>query len=136
MIYYFTIFINSEIRAFLHIREQVSYVSILVIYASNFCDLVEGHTSRTVEASVRCRLTLREMVCGRLLSGAISFEIMVLGATEPTPWMTCAGMLMSVRFLNISYIYEGLKYKEKDGKKIKQQQEALVEHFMKIFTLG
>lgn len=107
-----------------------------VFYASGFCDLVEGHTSRTIEASVTCRLALREMVSGRLLSGAISFEIMVLGATEPTLWMTCGGMLISVRFLNISYIYEGLKHTEKDGKKIKQQQEALVEYFRKIFTLG
>ena len=69
-----------------------------VLYASNLCDLVEGRTSGTIEASVRYRLTLRQMVCGRLLSGAISFEITVLGATEPTPGMTCAGMLISVQF--------------------------------------
>lgn len=50
-----------------------------VLCASNVRDLVEGHTSGTIEASVRYRLALREMVCGRLPSGAISFEIMVLG---------------------------------------------------------
>lgn len=69
-----------------------------VLYASNLCDLLEGRTSGTVEASVRYRLTLREMVGGRLLSGAIAFEIMVLGATELTPWMTRVGMLISVQF--------------------------------------
>lgn len=76
-----------------------------VLYASNLYDLLEGRTSGTVEASVRYRLTLRQMIGGRLLSGAISFEITVLGATELTPWMTCVGMLISVQFLKYFILF-------------------------------
>jgi len=51
------------------------------------------------------KLTLREVICGRLLSGAISFEILVLGATEPTPWMACVGMLIGVQFLKYCILF-------------------------------
>lgn len=76
-----------------------------VLYASSLCHLVGGHSSGAIEASVRYRLTLRERVCGRLLSGAISFEVMVLGATELTPWMTCVGMLISVQFFKYFILF-------------------------------
>lgn len=73
--------------------------------ASSFCSLVGGCASGTMEGSVRHRLNLRERVCGRLLSGAISFEIMVLGATELTPWMTCVGMLISLQFFKYFMLF-------------------------------
>lgn len=74
-----------------------------VLYASSLCRLVGGHSSGAIEASVRYRLTLRERVCGRLLSGAVSFE--VNGATELTPWMTCVGMLISVQFFKYFILF-------------------------------
>lgn len=64
-----------------------------------------NHTSGAVEGSVRYRFTLRERVCGRLLSGAILFEMIVLGATELTPWMTCVGMLVSVPFFKYFILF-------------------------------
>lgn len=84
---------------------------------------MEGHTSGTIEASVRYRLSLREMVCDRLLSGAISFEIMVLGATALTPWMTCAGILISVQFFKYFILFMKVSNK-RDGKKLKQHRDA------------
>lgn len=41
----------------------------------------------------------------RLLSGAISFEIMVLGDTELAPWMTCVGMLISMQFFKYFILF-------------------------------
>lgn len=76
-----------------------------ILYASSLCDLVGRHTSEIMEGSVRYRLTLRKRVCGRLLSGAVPLEMMILRATELAPCMTCVGMLISMQFFKYFILF-------------------------------